>query len=548
MINRRSFALSASALAFAGCAHGRSESLVLLGGQIYTGLTATPRVEALRIEGGRITALGARADVSTRGARIIDLSGATAFPGFIDSHVHLTGVGMAAMLLDLVGVESIAALQARLRTYARDNPTGPIVGRGWIETHWPERRFPTKADLDAVVADRPVFLERIDGHAAIVNTAALSLGGIEVGTPDPDGGLIERDANGAATGMLIDNAASLVQTRLPAPTSAQRREALRRAAQLYASRGWTGVSNMSTAAEEAAHFRDLAAMGEMPLIANLYLDPSAGDVLARAQSFDLSSSVRVRGVKLYADGALGSRGAALLAPYSDAPGGGLLVTPVEGLREQMRRARAGGYQVAAHAIGDRGNRIVLDAFRDTFVDDPAALRAARWRVEHAQVIAPQDIPRFAAMGVIASMQPSHAISDLYFAPSRLGPERLAGAYAWNSLLRSGVTIAAGSDAPVEKGDPLIEFYAAAYRHALDGFAGPDWRVQEAVSREQALTMLTRGGAYAAFDENELGTLAVGKRADVSALSVDLMQAPFDAIPSAHAVLTISEGRVTHEAL
>jgi predicted amidohydrolase YtcJ len=258
--------------------------------------------------------------------------------------------------------------------------------------------------------------------------------------------------------------------------------------------------------------------------------------------------VNVRGVKLYMDGALGSRGAALLQPYSDAAGNGLLVTPVETIREFLNRARQRGVQVATHAIGDRGNRLVLDAYRDTFGEDRDGLRRARWRIEHAQVISPQDLPRFSQMGVIASMQPSHAISDLYFAPARLGPSRLAGAYAWKSLLNSGAIIAGGSDAPVEKGDPLIEFYAAAYRHDLQGAAGADWNPSEAVSREEALRMLTWGPAFAAFQEQERGTIEVGKRADVSCFSVDLMQAEFSAIPTAQAVLTISDGRITHTAL
>jgi predicted amidohydrolase YtcJ len=227
---------------------------------------------------------------------------------------------------------------------------------------------------------------------------------------------------------------------------------------------------------------------------------------------------------------------------------GLLVTPVEELREHLRRAREGRYQVATHAIGDRGNRLVLDAYRDTFTDQPGALAEARWRIEHAQVIAPEDIPRFAQMGVIASMQPSHAISDLHFAPARLGPSRLAGAYAWRALLQSGAVIAAGSDAPVEKGDPLIEFYAAAHRHDLAGFAGPDWGLDQAVSREDALKMLSWAPAFSVFDEAGRGTLEAGKRADISAFSVDLMQAEPDAIPTAQAVLTVSNGAVTHDGL
>lgn len=544
-LNRRELALAALA---AGCASsgGAGLDLIVHGGPIYTGVEAAPRVEAVRIRNGRFVVVGALSDARAdgRGAREIDLQGAAAFPGFTDSHVHLTGVGMAAMVLDLVGAGSIAELQQRLADYARAHPEGAIYGRGWIETHWPERRFPNRADLDAVVGDRAVFLERVDGHAAVVNSVALALGGIDANTRDPEGGAIERDASGAATGMLIDNATALVQSRLPAPTPAMLREALLQGARIYAARGWTGISNMSTSLVEAQLFEDFAHAGELPLRSDLYLTPEDSEIVLQRGPYG-EGLVHVRGVKLYMDGALGSRGAALLAPYSDAPTEGLLVTPVDQLRAFLTRARAARVQIATHAIGDRGNRLVLDAYRDAFADDPAALRAARWRIEHAQVIAREDIPRFAAQGVIASMQPSHAISDLHFAPARLGPDRLGGAYAWRALLDSGASLTAGSDAPVEKGDPLIEFYAACHRHDLSGFAAENWHLEQAVSRGEALTMLTRGGAYATFAETERGVIDVGRRADLSAFSVDLMQADPAAIPRAQAVLAICDGGITH---
>lgn len=550
MLNRRRLGQAALAATLVGCGSGATETLIVHGGTIYTGVAPDTIVPALRIENGLIAFAGTldEARSNARGAREIDLQGATAFPGFTDSHVHLSGVGMTSMRLDLTGVASIVAMQESLRVYAAAHPEGAIVGRGWIETHWPERRFPTRADLDAIVSDRPVFLERVDGHAAVVNSAALALAQIGANMRDPDGGRIERDAGGAATGMLIDNAAGLVERVLPAPTSQMMRDALKQGAQLYASRGWVGVCNMSTSAQEAAFFAELAAASELPLRADLYLQPQDARLAAEQRS-EPGAKVRIRGVKLYMDGALGSRGAALLASYSDLPtSSGLLVTPIEQVREHLRRAREAGYQVATHAIGDRGNRLVLDAYRDAFSDNPEALRAARWRIEHAQVIAPQDIPRFGAMGVIASMQPSHAISDLHFAPARLGPNRLAGAYAWRALLDSGAVIAAGSDAPVEKGDPLIEFYAAAYRHDLTGFAGRDWGLDQAVSRHEALRMLTYAPAFAVFEEQQRGTLEAGKRADISAFSVDLLQAAPAEIPTAQAVLTVSGGAVTHQAL
>lgn len=547
-LSRRHFAQASLGALLVGCTPRAAPDLVIHGGPIYTGVAEAP-VEALRISNGVFAVVGSLADAraNARGAREIDLGGATALPGFTDAHVHLTGVGAAALTLDLVGTSSITDLQQRLRTYAAAHAEGPIYGRGWIETHWPERRFPNRADLDAIVSDRPVFLERVDGHAAVVNTAALQLAQIDNNTANPAGGGIERDASGAATGMLIDNAMSLVQSRFPPPTEAMIREALQQGARLYASRGWTGVHNMSTSLVEARFFRELAASGDLPLSADLYLTPDDAEGILETGPYG-EGAVKIRGIKMYMDGALGSRGAALLAPYSDArASSGLLVTPPEQIAAIIQRAKAKNVQVTTHAIGDRGNRLVLDAYRDAYADNPEALRNARYRIEHAQILATEDIPRFAAQGVIASMQPSHAISDLFFAPARLGPNRLAGAYAWRALLDSGATIAGGTDAPVEKGDPLIEFYAAMYRHDLTGFAGPDWHLENTVSRAQALSMFTTAAAYSTFDESTRGTLEVGKRAHVSAFSVDLMTAEPAQIPQATPVLTISDGVVTHQA-
>lgn len=548
-LSRRHFAQASLGALVAGCAPRGAPDLIIHGGPIYTGIADAP-VEAVRISNGIFAAVGSLADAraNSRGVREIDLGGAAAFPGFTDSHVHLTGVGAAALILDLVGVTSIADLQARLRTYAEQHPEGPIYGRGWIETHWPEQRFPNRADLDAIVSDRPVLLRRVDGHAAVVNSAALQLARIDNNTANPTGGSIERDASGAATGMLIDNAMGLVQSVFPPPSAAMQRDALLQGARIYAARGWTGVHNMSTSLAEAQLFEEFAANGELPLSADIYLTPDDGEIVLQRGPYG-EGAVKVRGIKMYIDGALGSRGAALLAPYSDAhESTGLLVMSADEINAIVRRAREKNVQITTHAIGDRGNRLMLDAYRDAFADDPQALRDARFRIEHAQVIAHEDIPRFASQEVIASMQPSHAISDLFFAPARLGQQRLAGAYAWRALLDSGATICGGSDAPVEKGDPLVEFYAATYRHDLSGFAGPDWHQEQAVSRSEALRMFTSASAFASFTENERGAIEVGKRANVSVFSADLMTAAPADIPTATPLLTVSDGRITHEAL
>jgi predicted amidohydrolase YtcJ len=335
-----------------------------------------------------------------------------------------------------------------------------------------------------------------------------------------------------------------VRDAFPTPDRAMKREALARADKLYRGRGWTGVHSMSVEAEDLEIVRAMAADGALNLRVDNYMDPSgAAEVLKTGPSVDPTGRVRLRGIKLYADGALGSRGAALLAPYSDKPGStGLVVTPHDVMVDYMRKAKAVNAQVATHAIGDRGNRNTLNAIQEVL--GPGRTNR-RWRIEHAQVLAPEDLPRFGQMGVTASMQTSHAIGDLYFAPARLGPVRLKGAYAWRSLLTTGAVIAGGTDAPVEKGDPLIEFYAAVYRHALNGFAGPDWGLDERVSRAEALRFYTGAAAYAIMREHELGALAPGRLADVTVFSRDLMTVEPSQIPTSKAVMTIINGKVVH---
>ncbi len=520
--------------------------LLVHGGTIHTGDAKHPQVEALLIRDDKIAFAGSldEANQQAKDAKLIDLKGGAAYPGFTDSHAHLTGIGLRELELNLEGVASIDALLDALKAWAKSHPgTEPITGRGWIETHWPEKRFPTRADIDRAVSDRPVFLERADGHAAIANSRALALGGVDAKTADPAGGQILRDESGQPTGMLIDGAMDLIYARLPALTLERRREALERAVALYAARGWTAVHNMSATREDVAVLEALAKAGKLPLRVDNYLDVQyADDVLARGPSHDATGLVQVRGVKLYIDGALGSRGAALLANYSDAPGDGLLLTQPDAFARVLKRARASNCQVATHAIGDRGNRLVLDAYAAAFGTDTDALARARWRIEHAQVIHPIDISRFAKLGVIASMQPSHAIGDLYFAPARLGPDRLLGAYAWRWLLDTGATLVAGSDAPVEQGDPRIEFYAATYRHDLKGRAGPDWHLEQAISRAEALRMLTAAPAYAVFRESSLGTLEAGKLADLTLFSADIMKAEPAQILQARPVMTIVGGK------
>jgi len=542
---RRTLVLAAL-LAATSLASASAGDILIHGGPIHTGVATAPSAQAVLIRDDRILFVGdlaaARAKAA-KDARDIDLKGAAAFPGFVDAHAHLTGIGLRELTLNLDKTASVEDLVAAVKAYAAAHPEGPIFGRGWIETHWPEKRFPSRADLDRAAPGRVVVLERSDGHAVVASSAALAQAGVTKDTATPTGGQILKDEDGQPSGMLIDHAQSLVAGVIPPPSPALKRQALEKAGALYAARGWTGLGNMSVEAPDLEILRSLAAERKFSLRVDNYMDPSgAAEVLAKGPSADPTGLIRVRGIKLYMDGALGSRGAALLKPYSDAEGLGLQLTPRDKGLALMKAARAVKAQVAMHAIGDRGNRMVLDWFAETLGSDTTA----RWRIEHAQIVADSDLPRFSKLGVVASMQPSHAIGDLYFAPARLGQARLHEGYRWKDMLDSGAVVAAGSDAPVEVGDPRIEFYAAVHRHGLDGFANADWHLEEAVSRDQALRMLTWAPAYAAFAEQDRGTLEAGKKADVTVFSKDLMTIAPAEILKAQTVLTVVDGKVVFE--
>jgi len=532
----------------------------IVGGPIYTANDKNPIVEAVAIRKGVITYAGPNtgnwcANSAEGNSKAIHLNGAAAYPGFTDAHGHLIGIGLREMTLNLEGTASIKDLQARLAEVVANTPEGQtIYGRGWIETHWPEARFPNKSDLDAVTTSHPVILERADGHASVVNSLALSTARITDDTANPFGGAINRDASGEATGMLIDNAATLVQPLLPGLTDARKREAYIRGAELYASRGWTNIHSMSVDPADIPLLNRLARNKDIKIRVYNSLDllPARTQSLSNFRHGGNSPNklVTTRAIKLYADGALGSRGAALLAPYSDdEKNSGLLLLKEESANAIFDAALRSGTQVNTHAIGDRANRMVLDWYEAAFKRIPKsqwAEKEPRWRIEHSQVIEPSDISRFKELGVIPSMQPSHAIGDLHFAPSRLGKDRLVGAYAWRALIDSGAIIAGGSDAPVEVGDPRIEFYAATQRKDLTGFSNEDWNPEQKVTPQEALKMFTIWPAYAAFQEDITGSIEVGKRADISVFDTDFMTADGPDILKAKPVLTMIDGRLAFD--
>ncbi len=560
---RHTSLLAASTLAlFVACCSNGSETSVkvsdadwcISGGPIYTALDRQPKVSAVAVVDGEITYAGDDEGdwCGSSTAQQIDLAGAALYPGLTDGHAHLIGIGLREMTLNLEGTKSVADLQDRLRNYIDSSQgAGTVYGRGWIETHWPEKRFPTRFDLDAVSPERPVILERSDGHAIVVNSAALEIAGITPSTAAPFGGAINKSDDGQLTGMLIDNAAKLVDELMPQLTAERKREAYIKGAELYASRGWTNIHSMSVDPNDIGLLNELAASGDIKIRVYNSLDVQTDRAMQTMSYENNADLITTRAIKLYADGALGSRGAALLAPYSDDPNNeGLMTLKEVQVEAFLETALRNGIQVNTHAIGDKANRLVLQWYKNAFDTVPRSswkIEDPRWRIEHAQIIDVADIPLFSQYNIIPSMQPSHAIGDLHFAIDRLGKERLAGGYAWRSLIDTGARIVAGSDAPVEVGDPRIEFYAATQRKDLSGYSNENWYPEEKVTPQEALKMMTVWPAFAAFEEDKLGTIEVGKRADFSAFKVDIMTANGPDMLKSEALFTMVDGKMAYQA-
>ncbi len=550
----RALLLGVAGLALAACqpqATAPAPDMILHGATIYTGVDGQAPVGAVSVKDGRVLAVGAAEDLlksADATTETIDLGGAFLYPGFTDAHAHLYGIGERELTLDLDEITSIAELVSVVSDAAKALPTGqPLIGRGWIETHWPEKRFPTRQDLDPVSGERPVVLTRADGHALVANTAALKAAKLD-GRPtsQPSGGRIEVGADGLPTGMLIDDAMAPMTALQASPTPDQVRATYVKGIDRTVSLGWTGMHNMSVLGPHVATLNTMAAAGEMKLRLYNAIDGGDFDLMTEGGLWGASENglVTSRAIKLYMDGALGSRGALLSAPYSDQPDtNGLLRSDEAAMMALMRKASDAGIQVAYHAIGDEANRLVLNWMEKTFEDAGVKGADKRWRNEHSQILHVEDIPRFKALGIIPSMQPSHAIGDLHFAPARLGPDRLAGAYAWRALIDAGSVIAGGSDAPVEQGDPRIEFYAAVARKDLKGQSGEGWHPEQKVTRAEALKMFTLWPAYAAFMEQDLGTIEAGKLADFTGFSRDIMTVPEADILTVEPAITVVGGRV-----
>lgn len=478
-------------------------------------------------DAGRVVATGDETVLAQfPDAERIDGGGRTVLPGLVDAHAHVMSLGFLKTSLDLTGVASVEAAVAAIAQYRKDKPhTRWITGRGWNQVLWPVKEFPTAAHIDTVVSDRSVWLRRIDGHAGWANSVALKQAGIDDDTPDPVGGKIIRDDNGHATGVLIDMAMDLVEIHVPKPDKAEGRAAISAAVDTLLSEGMTSVHDAGIDIVNAEIYMSMADDGDLGM--RIYaMTGGAGDVLdaiGKPIYAYGNDRLEISSVKLYSDGALGSRGAAMIEPYSDDPENrGLPFWTQEELDAMVAKANGMGFQVGIHAIGDLGNRMSLDAFEKAQGGKPSPLRN---RIEHSQIVTLDDIPRFAELGIIASMQATHATSDMNMAEDRIGPERILGGYAWRRMLDAGVTVANGSDFPVELSNPFHGLYAAVTRQGRDGEPEGGWYADQALTRAEALHSFTLAGAYAARQEDRLGSLEPGKWADFIVIDRDYFTVP-----------------------
>jgi predicted amidohydrolase YtcJ len=531
----------------------RPADLIVTNARIYTVDDSHPFVSALAVRDGRVAFVGSEREAMVlRGAttKVIDAAGQTVIPGMIDAHAHLFGLGTFLRDIDLTDTRSYDAIVARVGARAKDAPAGKwVIGRGWDQNKWGDTRFPTHEALSRVSPNNPVALRRIDGHALLVNAAALKAAGVTAATKDPSGGRIEHGAGGEPTGVFVDNAMDLIDRVIPPLTHDDMRSATLAAVAESNKYGLVGLHDAGEPRDVIDVFEELAKSGQFSLRAYVMIGDDSSAIahyFARGpQSALYDGHLWIRAIKLYADGALGSRGAALLDPYADDPkNSGLLRTAPEHLRGVATQALQHGFQVATHAIGDRGNRVALDAYEAALKAVPTADH--RFRIEHVQVLDHADVPRFAQLGVIPSMQAVHQTSDMYWAPTRLGYARTFGAYAWRSLLNTGVIIPNGSDFPVERVNPLFSFHAAVSRQDDDNWPPDGWFPEQKMTREEALKAMTIWAAYAGFQEQVTGSLTPGKYADFVILDRDIMTVPVSEILGTRVTATYIGGRAVFE--
>ncbi len=553
LISRTFLFAGTSAVALAQGATPNAD-LIVTNARIYTSDDTRPVVEAVAVAGGKVLFAGNTAGaMALKGAatRVLDLGGRTVIPGMIDAHGHVTGLGDALHIVDLTGTATYDEVVARVAERAKQTPRGQwVLGRGWDQNDWGDTRFPTHDKMSAAVPDHPVYIVRVDGHAGLANLKALQAAGVTAATQDPSGGHIERAADGSPSGVFVDNAQGLVRRAIPRQTRDDVKRAILDAVREAQRWGLTGVHDAGAGAAALDVYEELAKSGQMKFRLYAMISDDAQTIdswFKRGPLMDAyNGSLWVRSIKLYSDGALGSRGAALLEPYSDDPKNiGLLVSAPAHIQDVATRALKFGFQVNTHAIGDRGNRLVLDAYAAALKAAPAADH--RFRVEHAQILNYDDVSRFATLGVIPSMQASHQTSDMYWAGARLGAQRLLGAYAWRSLLNTGVVVPNGSDFPVEHVNPLISFHSAVSRQDARDWPPGGWYPAERMTREEALKSVTIWAAYAGFQEKVLGSLTPGKYADFVVLDQDIMRVPPELLLQTKVLQTWVGGTRVYEA-
>ena len=559
MINTRRILLQAAAavtLPFASIAQSRPAApadMLLVNARVYTVDETHPIVPAFAVKGGKFLFAGSEVEVRALAGpntRMIDAKQATVIPGMIDAHAHLLGLGTSLANVKLAGSKTFEEVIQRVVERARTAKPGEwILGRGWDQNLWPDKKFPTHEALSRAVPNNPVVLSRIDGHAILANAMAMREAGITAATKDPSGGRIERLPDNSPSGVFVDNAESLVGRRVPDATPAQTRAAVLAAVTEANRWGLVGIHDAGADRETIDIYEALARENRFNLRNYVLISDDSADIshyLARGpQSALYDGHVWIRSIKLYSDGALGSRGAALLAPYSDDPGNtGLLVSAPAHIQGVATRALRRGFQVGVHAIGDKGNRTVLDAYAAALKAVPVADH--RLRIEHAQIVSPEDIARFATLGVIPSMQASHQTSDMRWAEVRVGPERIKGAYAWRSLLNTGVVIPNGTDFPVEEVNPLITFHSSVSRQDASNWPAGGWYPAQSMTRQEALQSITIWPAFAGFQEKLMGSITPGKYADFVILDKDIMTIPAEQILDTNVESTWIAGRSVYQ--
>ncbi|MFN1834514.1 amidohydrolase [Balneola sp. MJW-20] len=517
-------------MVFASCSQ-TEETTIIHNVNGYTLLNDTLHTfSAVAMSGGKFLETGDESMLSDYpDAIVIDGEGKTMLPGLIDAHGHVMGLGIQELQVNLAGIQTLDETLNKVKEYAEANPDLEwIQGRGWNQTLWEENEFPTAADLDRVVDDRPVWLTRVDGHAAWGNTKAMELAGISKDTPDPQGGKVIRDGSGEATGVFVDAAESYVNSIIPPATDAENDLALEKALEQMARVGITSVHDAGAGVATWERYKRFADQGKMTTRIYAMISGAGGTFDSLSANGPVESyaddRLALRSVKLYSDGALGSRGAAMIEPYSDDPGNrGLLFASQEEMNAMVLKTASAGFQTNVHAIGDRGNRVVLNAFENA--RNELGDQNLRHRIEHAQIVSLEDIPRFADLDLIASMQPTHATSDKNMAEDRVGPQRILGGYAWQKFLEQGTVVAAGSDFPVEYSNPFFGLYSAVTRMDHEGNPDGGWYPEEKMSRLEALRAFTLDAAYAAFQEEVLGSIESGKWADFILIEEDYFEVP-----------------------